>query len=155
MEKHFTATAYIISKINGQLKVLLHRHKKHSLWLPIGGHIEKDETPTQAVLREIKEETGLDVILAKRKLLKTDVVEELVCPVTILVEKLKPYKKEKAHYHIDLIYFSFCKNPGVVKMQEEHNWFSAKELAKLSLTREVKTLARKAINFKTSPHLPR
>lgn len=149
MEKHFTATAYIISRINGRVKVLLHRHKKHSLWLPIGGHIEKNETPIQAVLREVKEETGLEIILPKRKLLKTNVVEELICPVTILVEKLKPYKKEPAHDHIDLIYFALCKNPGVAKMPEEHGWFSDRELIKLPLTKEVKTLAKKAINWFT------
>lgn len=146
MEKHFTATAYIISKTNGRLKVLLHRHKKHLLWLPIGGHIEKNETPEEAVLREVKEETNLDIILPKIALLKTDVVEEFHSPQTILVEKLKPYEKEPTHYHIDLIYFAFCKNPENTRMEEEHGWFSLLQLSKLPLTPEVKKLAKKALN---------
>lgn len=145
MEKHFTATAYIVSKINGQVKVLLHQHKKHQLWLPIGGHIEKNELPTEALLREVKEETSLDIELPKSKLIKTADVVELVCPVAILVEKLKSYKTEKAHCHIDLIYFAICKNPQKLKMAENHSWFSAKELGKLPLTKEVRYLTQKVL----------
>ena len=44
-------------------KVLLLMHKKLHIWLPPGGHIELDEDPNEAVLREAKEETGLDVRL--------------------------------------------------------------------------------------------
>lgn len=35
-------------------KVLLIHHKKLNLWLPPGGHIEKNETPDDAVKREFK-----------------------------------------------------------------------------------------------------
>src|SRR3989304_10001862 len=110
MKKHFTATAYIAARIDGEYKVLLHKHKKHGFWLGIGGHIEKDENPVEAVLREVKEETNLGISLIKEKLLKIEDVEELVCPVAILQERLSPYKNEPAHYHIDFIYFAICKN---------------------------------------------
>ena len=43
MKKHFTATVYIVSKIDEEYKVLLHYHKKLLIWIAIGGHIEKDE----------------------------------------------------------------------------------------------------------------
>jgi len=42
-------------------KVLLIHHRKLDMWLPVGGHIQKNETPDDALLREIKEEVGLDV----------------------------------------------------------------------------------------------
>ena len=57
MKTDLTVAGYIIH--NG--KVLLIHHKKLNLWLPVGGHIDKDETPDDALLREIKEEVGLDV----------------------------------------------------------------------------------------------
>ena len=57
LEKHFTASALIID--NG--KVLLLHHKKLGVWFYPGGHVEKNETPEQTVIREVKEETGLDV----------------------------------------------------------------------------------------------
>src|SRR5436305_7354094 len=57
--RHFTATTFIVR--DG--KVLLHRHPKQRLWLPPGGHIERDELPQDAAVREIEEETGLRLTL--------------------------------------------------------------------------------------------
>lgn len=39
-------------------KVLLVEHKKAGLWLPTGGHVEKNEHPKETVCREIVEELG-------------------------------------------------------------------------------------------------
>jgi len=55
----FTASVYIV---NGD-SVFLHLHQKTGRWLPVGGHIELDEDPNQAALREAKEESGLDIEL--------------------------------------------------------------------------------------------
>jgi 8-oxo-dGTP pyrophosphatase MutT (NUDIX family) len=41
--------------------VLLHLHRKLGMWLPPGGHIERDELPDDAAVREVFEETGLRV----------------------------------------------------------------------------------------------
>ena len=46
--------------------LMLHRVKKEvdvnkDKWIGVGGHFEKDETPEECLLREVKEETGLDV----------------------------------------------------------------------------------------------
>ena len=45
--------------------LMLHRTKKendlnHDKWIGVGGHFEADESPEECVLREVKEETGLD-----------------------------------------------------------------------------------------------
>ncbi len=47
--------------------LMIYRNKKENdlnegKWLGVGGHIEKDETPSQALLREVKEETNLDLL---------------------------------------------------------------------------------------------
>jgi 8-oxo-dGTP diphosphatase len=53
--------------VDGDNKILLlKRSSDPKIWQPskwalVGGGIEKDETPEQAVKREIKEETGLDI----------------------------------------------------------------------------------------------
>jgi 8-oxo-dGTP diphosphatase len=39
--------------------LLLGDHRKSGLWLPPGGHVEPDEHPRQAVIREAREELGL------------------------------------------------------------------------------------------------
>lgn len=43
-----------------QSKVLLVDHKKAELWLPPGGHVEPAEDPKETVLREAKEELGVE-----------------------------------------------------------------------------------------------
>lgn len=47
--------------------LMLHRTKKendqnHDKWLGIGGKFEKDESPDECLLREVKEETGLTLV---------------------------------------------------------------------------------------------
>ena len=46
--------------------LMLHRIKKandasHDKWIGVGGKCEKDESPDECMLREAKEETGLDI----------------------------------------------------------------------------------------------
>lgn len=40
-------------------QVLLVKHKRLGAWLPVGGEIEPGETPFEAAVRELREETGL------------------------------------------------------------------------------------------------
>ena len=58
------STLCYIEKDNKYL--MLHRIKKKNdvnegKWIGVGGHFEADESPEECVLREVKEETGLDV----------------------------------------------------------------------------------------------
>ena len=100
MRRHFTATAFVV---DGD-RTLLHWHKRLEQWMPPGGHIEPDEDPVQAVLREVREETGLAAeIIPSSPALPFDYPEQLPAPYTILVEDI-PGPGEP-HQHIDLIYF--------------------------------------------------
>ena len=62
MEKNCMTTLCYIEKDGAYL--MLHRvSKQHDVskdkWIGVGGHFEKDESPEECLLREVKEETGL------------------------------------------------------------------------------------------------
>jgi len=48
--------SYFIPIDEDQGKILLVHHKKANLWLPPGGHVEKNEHPQHTVTREMQEE---------------------------------------------------------------------------------------------------
>ena len=50
----FTVAIFVVH----EHKVLLVHHRKLGKWLPLGGHVELDEEPEQAALREAREESG-------------------------------------------------------------------------------------------------
>ena len=52
---HVTASAIVV----GDRGTVLHRHKRLGLWLQPGGHVDPDELPWDAAVRETAEETGL------------------------------------------------------------------------------------------------
>jgi 8-oxo-dGTP pyrophosphatase MutT (NUDIX family) len=100
MKRHFTATGFVV---DGS-RTLLHWHKRLQQWMPPGGHIEPDEDPVEAVLREIEEETGLITeVIAARQAEAFEYPQQLPAPYTILVEDIPG--PEEPHKHIDMIYF--------------------------------------------------
>lgn len=153
MKKHFTTTVYIISKVSKEVKVLLHMHKKHHFWLGMGGHVEDNENPIQAVLREAEEEAGVKVELFfnKKEYLESKHGKELPLPFTIFEPYVPPFKRKRGHYHIDLVYFGTIKNPKKVRMEEnaEHKWFNAKELIGINAPEEVIYYCKEALKMGT------
>ena len=84
-KKSITATVYVIN--DG--KVLLHLHKKYKTWFPLGGHIEADEFPHEAAIREVKEESGFDVTLLETEFapeIELARVERIPAPFCLLHE---------------------------------------------------------------------
>ena len=64
-------TTIIYLEKNNQY-LMLHRNKKEKdinkdKWIGVGGHIEENETNDQCIVREVKEETNLDLIDFKLK----------------------------------------------------------------------------------------
>ena len=100
MKRHFTATAFVVR--DGM--TLLHWHKKLQQWMPPGGHLLPDEDPVAAVLREVREETGIAaVLLPLTPTFAFSRPHQLPAPYTILLENSGD--ESEKHQHIDLIYF--------------------------------------------------
>lgn len=63
MKKEISCGAVVYNIYDGVVKFLLVKHINGKHWAFPKGHIENNETKVETALREIKEETGLDVEL--------------------------------------------------------------------------------------------
>ena len=63
MKTEKSCGAVVLRKNQGRLQVLLIKHINGGHWAFPKGHVERGETEEQTALREIKEETGLTVML--------------------------------------------------------------------------------------------
>ena len=139
--RDFTATTFVV---NGD-KTLLLWHVKMQAWLPPGGHIDSDELPEVAALREVQEETGLEVDLrgATRMWGKVRVLHRPHC---ILLEDISP-----GHQHVDLVYFADTRTPEPeVRLAEAeaaaYRWFDANDLEESSeIAEDIRILGKRAI----------
>ena len=125
LKRHFTATGFLVSGDS----VLLHWHAKVLEWLPPGGHIEPNEDPVQAVLREIQEETGLKAEIYGAPYLKESMgfPYAIAEPRHVLIENIND-PVDGVHQHIDMIYY--CKLADRQQKMENWVWVSYDQLIK-------------------------
>ncbi len=128
-------------------KVLIIHHRKLDKWLPLGGHIELDEDPEQAALRETKEESGLDVeLLGERPPTTSPGTRALIGPRFLDIHRISD-----THEHIGMIYWArpAAAADAILATEEHHDirWCTAGELDKLNppMSEAVKWYCRKAI----------
>jgi 8-oxo-dGTP diphosphatase len=141
MLKHFSATVYVVNEIDGDPKVLLHFHKRHHNWYGLGGHVEDNEDPVEAAIREAKEEAGIDVTIFSGHPLKIyKHAHELIAPVLLMDQDIKG-----DHRHIDCIYFGTTTDPSKVAMREEFCWCSQKDIDTMDLQEDTKYIAKQAL----------
>ncbi|MFH0832737.1 MAG: NUDIX domain-containing protein [Candidatus Aenigmatarchaeota archaeon] len=135
--RHFVATVYVIH----DNKVLLTFHKKIKKWLPPGGHIDENELPDEAALREVKEETGLDVeIISDKEPRLSNIATPLHRPEFVQMEDVD------GHQHIDLLYLAVPKTHDlkISSESEDVRWFSLHEM-KENVPSEIRHHANKMI----------
>jgi len=144
-EKHFTASVYIFST-EPVPRVLLLFHKKHQKWMQPGGHVELFENPVETAIREVREETGIDIeayLLPARQL--PDNVLELQAPASMQQQPIPPHGEDPAHYHLDLGYIvkvpHRLPDPGTDESVRV-NWFTLEQLDKLDMFDNVRNLLK-------------
>ena len=119
----FVVNIYIVYKD----KVLLVHHKKLNKWLPIGGHVELNEDPEEALSREVKEECGLEIeVSGSKPSIYSEGTKFLYPPKFLDIHKISD-----THRHITLNYFAKTKSDNAVLNKKEHNeihWFDREEL---------------------------
>ena len=122
----FTVCIYIVF----ENKLLLHKHKKLNIWLPPGGHIELDEDPNEAALREAKEESGLDVELIGQgqEYPGSPYGSRDLIPPRFLNRHF--YDTTRTHEHVNLAFFARAHSDDARHEVEggEIKWFSREEI---------------------------
>lgn len=149
VEKHFTVSIYIVHKD----KVLLHVHKKYGMLLPLGGHIEANELPEEACIREVKEESGLIINLYNADLDSPfrNAIEESDGKFIVRPMHMVHGQAEINHYHIDLSYYATTDSNHVVPLEGESNllyWYTKEELSKVkNAPQDVIVMANEALEL--------
>jgi 8-oxo-dGTP pyrophosphatase MutT (NUDIX family) len=127
-------------------QILLIHHRKLNKWLPLGGHIELDEDPESAALREAREESGLEVeLLGERPPTTEPGTRALIAPRFLDIHRIT-----ETHEHIGMNYWARPKRGSVTLAAEEHHdirWCSSAELDTLqpAMSDAVKWYCRKAL----------
>ncbi len=123
----FTVSLFIVH----DQKVLLVHHRKLQKWLPLGGHIELDEDPEAAALREASEESGLEIELVGERPPTTEPgTRALIAPRFLDIHRIN-----ESHQHIGMIYFARVLSGDLTLSTREHfviRWCSIGDLAELN-----------------------
>jgi 8-oxo-dGTP pyrophosphatase MutT (NUDIX family) len=137
--RRFTVAVFVV----WEGKVLLHRHRKLGMWLPPGGHIEENELPDEAAVREVLEETGLGVRLVGER--REDIADpvQLYRPAGVQLENIGP-----GHQHIDLIYFA--RPSGSTRIRDDFSedkvgWYGPEDWDEMRLNAEVRGWCERAL----------
>jgi 8-oxo-dGTP pyrophosphatase MutT (NUDIX family) len=142
----FTVEVFIVYKN----KVLLRIHDKHKIWLSVGGHIELDEDPIEAAIREVKEEVGLEVELVGTKAPLEDEKDEVDYRHLVGPRFLGSHQVNKIHKHVIFVYFAKAKSDKVFDLMSEHEraetkWVTKDELKDMNLFPNVLYYAEEAL----------
>lgn len=128
--RHFCASAFVINPENK--KILLVKHKKFMKWVQPGGHIEHEETPEEAAVREVYEETGIKVQLLGERFPRED---DFIRPLGI-----QKNRGGQGDLHIDFIYPAIPIgqiDPSCSFESLNVRWFNRDELEKLNVFPDI------------------
>jgi 8-oxo-dGTP pyrophosphatase MutT (NUDIX family) len=138
----FTVAIFVVHNA----RILVIHHRKLDKWLPLGGHIELDEDPEQAALREAREESGFEVeLLGDRPPTTSPGTRALIAPRFLDIHRISP-----THEHIGMIYWARPKTGALTLAAAEHHdirWCTVQELETLQppMSDAVKWYCQQAI----------
>ncbi|AWS46635.1 NUDIX hydrolase [Streptosporangium sp. 'caverna'] len=128
---HLTATTAVLSH-DGE-RVLLTLHPKAGMWLPMGGHIERDDVSIEAAaLREATEESGIPGLR--------------LLPGPLALDRHRVWCHPPHSHHLDVEYGAVAPADVEAVISDESldlRWFPVEEIPELS-DEATRRLARRA-----------
>lgn len=128
-----TVSAYIVLHEDDEWKCLVHLHRKMGKLMQVGGHIELNETPWQAAIHELEEETGY--IAREVKILQpfAEMPQEYKYVTHPLPFSMNTHNVGDEHYHSDACYGFIAEDYPEASSAEGQSkdlrWLSIKELS--------------------------
>ncbi|WP_103865885.1 NUDIX hydrolase [Aquimarina sp. I32.4] len=150
MVKQFTSSVIVFDNLEHDPKVLLIHHNKFNKWMIPGGHVEQPfESPSEAGIREVLEETGIEISLFSfiHEPLEAEDAK-CVIPPEYLHEQIIPQRKfQPTHIHMDSLYLGL-KEGGELKVNtseaKEAKWVTLENIESLNLFDGTYKLIKKA-----------
>ena len=145
--RHFTATVYIVN--DGA--TALHDHERLGMTIPPGGHVDRDELPAEAGVREVREETGLEAtLLDEPDPIEAPAGRPLPPPRHQMLYDINVHNGRVGHQHIDLIYYATVSSRDISPADGEVDadsweWYTRGDLLESELPEDVVTLGTEAI----------
>ncbi|MFI5844416.1 NUDIX hydrolase [Catenuloplanes sp. NPDC051500] len=138
MIKHATASVFLFGLVDGGWRIGLIQHPRFGRWMLPGGHVEPDENPAEAALREVREEAGLEATLV---LPFSGIVPDYPAAVRVpiplwITEQQVPAESRlpSAHIHVDHLYLAVTRSATPTTDPElPFHWYAAGDLPSLTM----------------------
>jgi len=163
--KHPTSSVFVFRRLPGGWRIGLIRHPRFGRMMIPGGHVEPEESPAEAAVREVAEETGLAVALVSPPAapVPPGYRARRVAPPWWIAEYQVPPDNhlDAAHVHVDYLYVALADGaapaaggalpPGEAPADREDSapgaaahpfgWYAAGDLAGLDMFDDARVLA--------------
>ncbi|EFW08251.1 dATP pyrophosphohydrolase [Streptococcus anginosus 1_2_62CV] len=129
----YSIEAWIYNSVAKEILLLKFKSGQLSFWQPITGGIESDESPEAACIREIFEETGLEIELTELLQIGHHTVvidEDLTIFKTLFLVETKQKDIHISDEHIDFMWTEVKNVPDILYWQSNQETFQ-KVLEKL------------------------
>ncbi|MFB6144479.1 MAG: NUDIX hydrolase [Candidatus Nanohaloarchaea archaeon] len=145
--RHFTTKVFVVN--DGA--VALHYHPKLGIYLPPGGHIERDELPHTSGMREVREEIGLEPeIVDERSNIEVPGGRPIPEPEHFILYDVDSTEEEVIHQHIDMIYYAEVSSRDISPEEDEvpadeWDWYSEDDIRNGDFDPDTRKMALEAI----------
>ncbi|WP_245601798.1 NUDIX hydrolase [Hamadaea tsunoensis] len=147
MRKHATASVFLLSNHHGDWHIGLIHHPRLHRWMLPGGHVEPDENPAEAALREVQEETGLNARLVTTEPRRwDDVLGTVPLPAGIAEQHVPPETRlPEPHIHVDHLYLAVADPTQTAEPELPFAWYAVNDLDNLDMFPETRTAAQRIL----------
>lgn len=153
MIKHDSVSVFLYRQFAiGDFRLLLLLHEKFGKWIVPGGHVEDFEHQLEAAIREVKEETGIELVHDNfiqlnryHQFPSVPGVLQVTTPLFIFEQIIPEYKGQPSHFHIDHVYCATAKqmelSPGVSE-SKKIGWYTEDDIRSLDMFQSNQDVAQ-------------